>query len=63
MNGITVKYAIHLEETHHSLYYGDEGDTRVLFWECDKKDPVVPVGVIRLSPEQRLQWQEALTAV
>jgi hypothetical protein len=63
INGISVRYALHLEEAHHSLYYGEEGNTRLLFWQADQHHPVTLVGVIRLSPSQRRQWTQALAGV
>ena len=63
INGVSVRYALHLEEAHHSLYYGEEGDTRLLFWQADKLHPITLVGVIRLSPAKRKQWAEALAKV
>ena len=35
INGTTVKYAFHLEEAHHSLYYGDDAHGRVGNAACD----------------------------
>jgi len=62
INATNVRYAFHLEEAHHSLYYGDEADTRLLFWQADASQPITLVGIIRLSPEQCRQWRETLTA-
>lgn len=63
INGVSVRYALHLEEAHHSLYYGEEGNDRLLFWQADNFHPITPVGVIRLSPLQRRQWTQALAGV
>ncbi len=54
------KYALHLEENHHSLYYGDEEGTRMLFWQSDGQQPITFAGMIRLSPIRRQQWKELL---
>ena len=62
INSIPVKYAIHLEETHHSLYYGDEESNRLLFWQSDKRQPISLVGIISLSLMQRRLWTEQLTS-
>ena len=60
INGTRVRYATHLEEAHHSLYYGDVGDERLLFWQSDARHPITLAGIIRLSSERRRQWQQQL---
>lgn len=60
INGTSVRYALHLEEAHHSLYYGTEANTRLLFWQADQHHPIALVGVISLSSSQRKKWTQAL---
>ncbi len=38
------------------------GSNRLLFWQNADQSPVLLAGVMRLSPEQRVQWQETLSA-
>ena len=63
INGIAVRYAFHLEEAHHSLYYGDIENKRILFWQSDAHSPIELVGVIELSARQKAEWKESLTVV
>jgi len=62
INSTPVKFAIHLEETHHSLYYGDEHHQRLLFWQEDGHQPVRLVGVIRLTSIECYEWIQILAS-
>ncbi len=63
LQGLPVAWLLSLAEAHHALYVAESGSERLLFWQNAHQSPVFLAGVMRLSPEQRVQWQEALTAV
>jgi len=56
LEGYNVRCALLLSEAHHALYVATEGQNRVLLWQNAAGTPMVTVGVIRLSPEQRHRW-------
>ena len=61
--GHRVQCAFLLCEAHHALYYADDGQDRLLFWQNAHSSPMPVVGTIRLSPAQRRQWQMQLNAL
>lgn len=62
LQGLPVAWLLSLSEAHHVLYMAASGSNRLLFWQNADQSPVLLAGVMRLSPEQRVQWQETLSA-
>ncbi len=56
IDGKDVRCALLLSEAHHALYVAIEGQNRVLLWQNANATPMLIVGVIKLSPEQRQRW-------
>ena len=56
VEGYDVRCSLLLSEVHHALYVAVEGQERVLLWQHANGTPMLIVGTIKVSPEQRHCW-------
>ena len=56
VEGYDVRCSLLLSEAHYALYVAVEGQERVLLWQYANGTPMLIVGTIKLSPEQRHRW-------
>ena len=63
IKGHSIYCLLLLSEMHHALYVTEPGEESQLFWQNANAEPPFIAGVMRLSPEQRQQWIEALSGV
>lgn len=62
LQGHYVMWLLSLCEVHHVLYAAQSGPDRLLFWQNADVSFLLTSGVMRLSPERCVQWQEVLSA-
>lgn len=63
IEGFPVAWRLSLAEAHHVLYAALSGEDHLLFWQNSRQSPVTIVGVMRLTPEHREQWEQQLKAL
>jgi len=62
INGVPVSCLVPLAEAHHVLYVGNDGLDCLLFWQNARPAPPILAGAMRLSTEQRRQWQKQIAS-